>query len=159
VTTLRRPSPVFGIGYSFWVRGRVPFATACLLVLALAFAAHLVPAFRRPLALGGGIHLALPPIAFAVPVVLLPVVSLLNVFTYGPIDVSSKGSPFPMHARRLPLSTRALVGWPMLYGALTLGAVWLVLLALVLRPLRLTTSILWPTTIVVACTAWAQAMA
>ena len=60
---------------------------------------------------------------------------LLPLFAYGvDADTASRESNFPARMLTLPLTTRALVGWPMFYGtcAITLG--WLAVAGFVLRP-------------------------
>ena len=147
-----------GIGYSLWLRGRGALAAAFSLIVALAIFAKLVPVLRVPFVFGAAVKVSLPAVVFLAPVVLVPVLALLDVFTYGPIDLGTKASPFPLHARLLPLSTRALVGWPMLFAVVTVASVWLALLVLVLHPTGATGGTVWPTTAIVACTLWVQAI-
>jgi hypothetical protein len=154
----RLASPALGIGYGMWLRGRLPLAASFVLVLALAVSARLVPALQLPLAFGAGIHVPCPSVVFLAPLLLVPVLPLLEVFTFGPLDLRTTASPLPLHVRLLPLSTRALVGWPMLFAVVTMASLWLALLGLVLRPAGVMTAILWPTAILVACTLWTQAI-
>ena len=152
-------SPARGIGYAMWLRGRVPLAASFFLVAALAVSARLVPALQVPLAFGGGIRdVPVPSVVFLAPLLLVPALALLDVFTFGPLDLGTTASPLPVHLRLLPLSTRALVGWPMLFAVVTMTSLWLALFGLVLRPAGVMTAILWPSAIVVACTLWTQAI-
>src|SRR5262249_33740078 len=103
----RMTAPALGIGYSLWLRGRFALGAAWSVVFALAAAVKLVPMFTAPIAVGAGLELPLSGVVFAALAVLVPVLALLNVLTYGPIDVSATDSPMPIHVRILPLSNRA----------------------------------------------------
>jgi hypothetical protein len=86
------------------------------------------------------------------------VAHVLTAFTLGPSDLGARGSGFPKSMMVLPLRTRSLVAWPMLYGATTIALLWLVVSACILRPTGLETPILWPAALAVAGTTWLQAV-
>ncbi len=85
---------------------------------------------------------------------------LLPLFAYGcDADLAGKNSIFPARMFTLPLSTRALVGWPMLYGTVATAAAWLAVATLVLRLGGGEVALIWPAALLAACLAWVQAMA
>jgi hypothetical protein len=83
---------------------------------------------------------------------------LLNGLIFSPADLGAKGSVFPSHMLVLPLRTRALVGWPMLYGAVLNCILWMLLASLVLIPAKIPLPLLLPAAILMAVTAWIQAI-
>ena len=99
----------------------------------------------------------LPAILTAAPL-LFAMASLLAASTYGSADLTSKNLGFPTHMLVLPLPTRALVGWPMLFGAGGVALAWLLLARLVLIPAGVTVPLLWTAVMVCAVTAWVQAI-
>jgi hypothetical protein len=85
---------------------------------------------------------------------------LLPLFTYShDADIAGKESTFPTRMLTLPLTTRALVGWPMFYGTVTIAIAWLAVAILVLRPARLNVPLWWPAICLAGCLAWVQALA
>src|SRR5712692_10551727 len=60
----------------------------------------------------------------------------LGAFSYGldPQDVVARQSCFPPRLFTLPVRTRALAGWPMLYGAVAVASLWLITAGLILPP-------------------------
>jgi hypothetical protein len=85
-------------------------------------------------------------------------VFLLNTFTYGPADIGVKSSGFPTHMRVLPVSNRALVGWPMLVAVITFAVLWLIQSSLIFLPAGLPIPVLWPATMLAALCVWVQAI-
>lgn len=59
----------------------------------------------------------------------------------------------------LPVSTAALAGWPMLYGATTMAGLWVVAASLALRPSGVPAPLVWPALFAAALVAWLQALA
>src|SRR3954451_22278747 len=52
---------------------------------------------------------------------------LLAIFTYGfSGDLAARQSIYPARMFTLPVTTRALVAWPMLYGSIAIAMLWLV---------------------------------
>ena len=78
---------------------------------------------------------------------------------YSPTDLGSKGSVFPTHMLVLPVRTRALVGWPMLYGTAIHAGLWVLLATTVLRPGGIDSPLVWPAVVLSAVGAWVQAIA
>src|SRR5436189_3705263 len=105
-------SPAFGIGYSLWLRLRWVLSGILLLMLILAVTVQLFPDVA-PYCCGTSIV-----------IVFMATVFLLNSFSFGPADLGVKSSGFPTHMRTLPVSTRAMVGWPMLFAAATFAILW-----------------------------------
>lgn len=79
----------------------------------------------------------------------LAILSLVVAFTYQE-STNSKGnamtggSMFPVSMLILPVRTRDLVLWPVLYAAATLLSLWVVFAGLVLRPQGVSVDLLWP---------------
>jgi hypothetical protein len=139
-------SPAFGIGYSLWLRLRWIFIATVALIALLALTAQLFPVAAEACC------------ALSMPVVLLSMVPLLNVFSFGPADLGVKSSGFPTHMRTFPVSTRALVGWPMLFAAATVSVLWLLPACLIFFPAGLHPPIFWPATMLIALCVWVQAI-
>ena len=70
-------------------------------------------------------------------------IHLLAVFTLpGAHDLKTKGYSPKMFV--LPVRTRTLVAWPMIWGCLYLGCVWLFTASLILRPTGNVVPLVWP---------------
>jgi hypothetical protein len=104
-----------------------------------------------------------PPNGFAF-FVILPAVAMLfytvGAFTYGLSgDLAARESIYPRRMLTLPVATTALAGWPMLFGATSGAALWIVM-AFFLRiagaEYRL--PLLWPALLCGAYVAWMQAL-
>lgn len=84
---------------------------------------------------------------------------LLAMFTYAPMsDLESSESLFPKRRFTLPIKTSALVGWPMLYGTVTIVVVWLAMAGLILRPRGLDVPVGRLGLTFAAALAWLQAL-
>jgi hypothetical protein len=84
---------------------------------------------------------------------------MLGVFGYGMhTNLRMKDSSFPRRMFVLPVRTMALVGWPMLYGALAVALTWATLAETVLRPsgIEMPSGLLL--LVAVAVLAWTQAI-
>ena len=105
--------------------------------------------------------LAFVPFKFAMSLPLLGGLALLTaVFAYATdADIAGKESTFPAQMFTLPMTTRALVGWPMLYGTVAIALAWLAVASLVLRPGGMNVPLWWPAVLVAGCLAWVQALA
>ena len=139
-------SPALGIGYSLWLKLRWVIGGVIVLMLLLAVAALLFPV-AAPFFGGASIVILCMSMAF-----------LLNAFSFGPADLGVKSSGVPTHMRALPVSTSALVGWPMLYAALTVAALWALPVCLIFIPAGFPLPVLWPATMFVALCVWVQAI-
>ena len=83
----------------------------------------------------------------------------VTAFTFGMSgDLAARESMFPARLLRLPLTTTALAAWPMLYGAVTIGVLWIALRSLAIYPPNIPIPKVWPAFLGVAILAWAQAL-
>src|SRR5688572_24525768 len=130
-----------GIAYMLWLRLRWGAAATLMYLFALSAASQFVPADPMIMALG----LSMCGIAH-----------LLHVFTLGPADFGVKSSGFPANMFVLPLKTRTLTGWPILYGAATFAMLWVLVVHLVLKPVGFSPPVFWPAAIAAASAGWVQ---
>ncbi len=87
------------------------------------------------------------------------VVGLLPLFVYAcGADSAGKESTFPTRWFTLPLTTRALVAWPMIYGTVAIALAWLAVACFVLRPGGMDLPLWWPAAALAVGLAWLQAM-
>ena len=96
-------------------------------------------------------------------VVMVPISSLftyfLAVFTFGTSgDLAARESIFPRRMFTLPMTTAALAGWPMLYGAGAMVGLWVFMRALSLWPPVFDIPVVWPALLAASLLAWAQAL-
>ena len=80
---------------------------------------------------------ALLPIRYALLVSLLPLIGVFGYFMNALLfveDVGSLSSGYPRRMFSLPVPTRTLVIWPMLYGSATVALLWVATACLVYRP-------------------------
>jgi hypothetical protein len=138
-------SSAFGISYSMWLRARWAVAGIAIYLLCLAIAAQLFPGAREPILLAALLLTA-------------AITHLLQVFTLGPSDLGIRASGYPKHMFVLPLPTRSLVGWPMLFGAATHAGLWILVATLVFVPAGFAAPVVWPAALIAAGTAWVQAI-
>jgi polyhydroxybutyrate depolymerase len=83
----------------------------------------------------------------------------IAVFSYGLAgDLTARHSLYPARMFTMPISTAALAGWPMLYGAITMAALWAATAAIGLRPVRAPIPLIWPGFFAAAFVAWLQAL-
>lgn len=85
---------------------------------------------------------------------------LVAAFTYAGLS-GEKPMPcdFPSHFLTLPVTTRALVGWPMLFGTILAAVAWWVLVPLVFWPRGIEVPFVWPGVAAAALIACCQAVA
>ena len=84
-------------------------------------------------------------------------VGLFLMFAYSG-DIIGRDSTFPARNFTLPLTTRALAGWPMLYGTFAIALTWLATASFVLRPVGIDVPLWWPAVFLASCLAWVQAL-
>jgi hypothetical protein len=82
----------------------------------------------------------------------------LTVLTLGPADLGVRGSGFPRDMLVLPLSTRSLIGWPMLYDSALNAILWLLFATAIFIPAGIPVPTLWPAAIFASATSWLQAV-
>jgi hypothetical protein len=136
-------APAIGIAFSLWLRLRWVMTGMLAYMAVSAVLVHLDP--RPQSAIG----------ALALSAVLA---HLLTVFTLGPADLGVRGSGYPKCMFVLPLQTRSLVCWPMVFGASCMAGLWVLVTTFILNPAGLNTPVLWPAVIGATCTAWLQAI-
>jgi hypothetical protein len=113
-----------GIAYFFWQRLRWPLAGVLANIALLAIVSRLFLHVEYQPAV---VFCTLMPLIIAC-------IHLLGVFTYGPTDFGASSSGFPRYMMVQPMRTRSLVGWPMLYGALTASVLWVLTFHAILLP-------------------------
>jgi hypothetical protein len=138
-------SSALGIGYSMWLHLRWVAIGVAIYLAVVATAVQVVPS---PMYVGLFGTLALSSV----------IAHMLTAFTLGPSDLGARGSGYPKNMLVLPLRTRSLVGWPMLFGATAIALLWIFVSACILRPSGLETPVLWPAALGAAGTAWLQAV-
>ena len=88
---------------------------------------------------------------------------LLSVFAYGyGVDLDNRESGFPKRMFTLPISSRALAGWPMLYGMIAVSAATTTLGQLIIQPrfkATLDMPVWWPAVFAAGFMAWFQVVA
>ena len=96
-------------------------------------------------------------------VVVVPITAtftyFLAVFTFGlDGDLAARQSMYPARMFTRPVTTSALAGWPMLYGALAMMILWLATRAFALWPSAVEVPIVWPAVMAASLLAWTQAL-
>jgi hypothetical protein len=139
-------SPALGIAYSLWLRLRWIVGATLMSYLVLALVPQLFP-------------VAAPYCcAASITILFIVMVPLLNTFSFGPADLGVKSSGFPPHMRTLPVSTRAMVGWPMLFAAATFALLWMLPARLIFVPAGFPIPVFWPAAVLTALCLWVQAV-
>jgi hypothetical protein len=139
-------SAALGIGYSLWLRVRWAIGATLTLYLVLALVPQFFPAMA-PYCCGASIA-----------ILFMVMVPLLNTFSYGPADLGVKSSGFPPHMRTLPISTRAMVGWPMLLAAVIFALLWMLPACFIFLPAGIQIPVFWPAAMFAAICLWVQAV-
>jgi len=86
-------------------------------------------------------------------------VYLLAVFSFGFAgDLAARHSMYPARMFTLPVTNAALVGWPMLYGTVTMAILWLAARLLAVWPSGIEIPLIWPALLGAALLAWTQAL-
>jgi len=83
----------------------------------------------------------------------------LAVFSFGlGGDMAARQSPFPARMFTLPVTTRALAGWPMLFGTAAVASLWLVTAPFVRWSWGLELPLIWPALLGAVFLAWTQVL-
>ncbi len=86
-------------------------------------------------------------------------VYLLAVFSFGFAgDLAARQSIYPARMFTLPVTTAALVGWPMLYGTATTAILWLASRFVAVWPSGMEIPVMWPALLAATLLAWTQAL-
>lgn len=137
----------FGLGWIIWQRHRLGLTLFAAYLALITFTFHFF--------------------ASAIPEQILRVLTapfglgllyLMGVVVNSDADLISTRSGYAHHLFTLPIPTRALILWPMLYGVGSVTLVWILYAALVLEPHGTTGLIWWPATLLAALTACLQAL-
>jgi hypothetical protein len=128
-------SPALAIGWEIWARSRVGLMSVIGLVAAGAICANML---RESVRWSGLVQ------AIAYTLTALSVLVTLGCFHF--TEGSRRGGfgSFPKRLFSLPISTRSLVGWPMLYGAGAIVVVYLFCAGVLLRHAGRDLPLLWP---------------
>ena len=149
-------SPARAIAWEFRRRHRWgPVALAGYVLVVAAF---------KLLILGPGYSATLDPHDGMAAVVIVPFSALffylLAVFSFGFAgDLAARQSIYPTRMFALPMTTAALAGWPMLYGAVAMASLWLATALLAPWGLGIDVPLIWPALYAAAFLAWTQVLA
>jgi hypothetical protein len=81
------------------------------------------------------------------------------VFTFGlDGDLAARQSMYPARMFTRPVTTAALAGWPMLYGAVAMMMLWLATRSFALWPSGIAVPVIWPALAAASLLAWTQAL-
>lgn len=134
-------APVRAMLWELWRRWRWSLLVAWAYLFVAVIVAQLLPAIlaRSPWGIGAlpdaGRHLAMP-CAFGL-------IHLMAAFALvGGDDLKTNGYPSRMFV--LPVRTRALVVWPMLWGCAIIACEWFIIAGLILRPTGNDVALWWP---------------
>lgn len=142
-----RGSPALAIALQLWFRHRGGFLAVAVTVLAMAVACP--PLFA---------HTQSPAVLVASILPLLGVFGyIMNALLFAE-EVGNLSSGYPRRMYPLPVPTRTLVAWPMLYGSAAAAALWLATAGLVYRPSGFRVPLLLPALGLAAAMAWFQAL-
>jgi len=150
--------PITAMLWEVWGRHRWVLAVSPVYFLALSILSHAV---SDGLIYGLDLSVYKDAIFFVLLFLASPlVVGLIPLFAYAcDADIAGRESTFPARMLTLPLTTRALVGWPMICGTVAIALTWLAVASLVLRPAGMDVPLWWPAVFSASCLAWIQAMA
>jgi hypothetical protein len=148
-------SPAIAIAWEFRQRHRWGLIALSVYLIALTVTRLFILEPGRPLELDSGE-------AFAF-VVMVPMTSgmvyFLAVFTFGLSgDLAGRQSMYPARMLTLPVTTAALAGWPMLYGAVAVTLLWLAIRLLGLWPAGMVVPLIWPAPLAAVLLAWTQVL-
>src|SRR5207253_5504556 len=83
----------------------------------------------------------------------------LAVFSFGLSgDLAARQSMYPPRLFTLPVTTAALAGWPMAYGAAAMAALWFATRLLAVWPKGVAVPVVWPALLAASLMAWTQAL-
>ncbi len=150
-------APTTAVLWEVWKRHRWVLIASAVWFLAVSSLCHVL---SDGVIFGVDLYVNEHTILFMLLLAIAPLLcGLLPLFAYGrDADIAGKESTFPARMFTLPLTTRALVGWPMLYGTVAVALAWLAVASLVLRPSGLDVPLWWPSVFLAGCMAWVQAL-
>jgi hypothetical protein len=84
---------------------------------------------------------------------------MLAAFSFGyQAELVGRESGYPARMFTMPVGTLALAFWPMLYGAATAAALWLIVARLVFQPCGLMVPLVWPALLAAVFVSWTQVL-
>jgi hypothetical protein len=128
-------SPAQAIAWEIWARNRPGFLSILLMLM-------IGPLFISALRTSDGMAGVANPVAYSLTALALLMTFACFHFTEGQKKGGFGG--FPGRLFNLPLRTRSLVAWPMLYGSAVVILVFLLCAGLLLRPAWPNLPLLWP---------------
>jgi hypothetical protein len=148
-------SPALAIAWQFRLRHRLGLLGLAGYLTVLAIAKLMA------VELGWRINLDSPE-SFAL-VVVVPLTAtftyFLAVFTFGlEGDLAARRSMYPSRLFTLPVTTSALVGWPMLYGSAAMTVLWFATRLFAMWPSGVDVPWIWPALAAASLLAWTQAL-
>jgi hypothetical protein len=141
-------SPALAIVWSVWSRSRTGFIVSTATLAALAIVYPLLAAVTPAVAIS---------VSSTVPLVVV-FAFMLNALLVVE-DHGSLSSRFPRHMLTLPVRTRTLAFWPILFASSTAPLFWVAAAHLIYRPAGYQLPVLIPALGLAALMAWAQALA
>jgi hypothetical protein len=148
-------SPAAAIGWEFWQRHRWGFAALAGYLLVLAAIKLAVVEWGLPF------NVDTPKRFSLVVVVPLGAASmyLFALFSFGfSGDLAARRSIYPARMFTLPVTSAALAGWPMLYGAAAMAILWAVVRLFGLWPSGVAVPVVWPALMAAVLLVWTQAL-
>ena len=83
----------------------------------------------------------------------------LALFSFGLSgDLAARQSMYPARMFTMPVTTAALAGWPMLYGAAAMAMLWFATRLLAAWPSNVEVPVIWPALLAASLLAWTQAL-
>src|SRR3989442_6847601 len=148
-------SPALAIAWEFRRRHLWVLIALAGYLLALAAIKFLIPGPGEPVTLDppdGRVGVAMVPLSTTF-------FYFLAVFSFGLTgDLAARQSIYPARMFALPVTTKALAGWPMLYGAATMASLWLGTALFARWPWEIHLPLIWPALLAVVFLAWTQAL-
>ena len=146
-------SPAAAIAWEF--RRRHRWGLLALLVYLVVLAAVRIFVVRRPIDFENDQTFAL--------IVVVPLTAtfmyFLAVFSFGLSgDLAARQSMYPARLFTLPVTTAALAGWPMAYGAAAMALLWFATRLLAVWPSGAAVPVVWPALLAASLMAWTQAL-
>jgi hypothetical protein len=148
-------SPALAIGWEFRQRHRwgLTAVAGYLLVVAMIKLFILEP----------GQIVELEDVHSFAAVVIVPLAALftyfLAVFSFGLSgDLAGRQSIYPTRLFTLPVTSAALAGWPMFYGAVAVAILWLATRLLAVWPSWMQVPVIWPALLAASLLAWTQTL-
>jgi hypothetical protein len=141
-------SPALAIAYGIWVRNQTGFVVCAAALLAMAL---FYPALFA--------YSVTPATLIASTIPLIGVFSYVLNATVFAQDAGSLASSYPRHMMVLPVKSRTLVFWPMVFGSLLAVGVLVVTVKIVYRSSGLAIPLGLPALAMVVIIAWFQAIA